>query len=407
MTPDLEKAFAGEGAVAPPHVFLVAVEESGDRLGSALMRALRERRADIRFSGVGGHEMSAAGLKSLHGIDDFSIFGFTASPARLPKILRHLRETVQAVRADRPDVLVIIDSPGYTLWVARVVHRLDRTIPIVDYVSPSVWAWRPWRARSMRRYIDHVLALLPFEPDVHRKLGGPACSYVGHPLIEEVGRMRPDPGDERRRLADPPVLLVLPGSRSGEVRRLAGVFGQTVALVRDRIGPIEVVVPTVPHRRAQVTEATAGWPVPARVVVGHDDKLAALRVARAALAKSGTITLELALAGVPMVAAYQVSALEAFVARRMVRVPSFILANLVVSENVVPELVQEECTPERLAAALIPLFNDTPERRRQIAAFAKLDAIMEIGARAPAARAAEIVLAAAQPRAPAGAGAIR
>ena len=288
-----------------PHVFLVAVEESGDRLGSALMRALRERRADVRFSGVGGHEMSAAGLNSLHAIDDFSIIGFTAIPARLPKIIQHLRETVQAVRSVRPNVLVIIDSPGYTLWVARFVHALERSIPIVDYVSPSVWAWRPWRARSMRRYIDHVLALLPFEPDVHRRLGGPACSYVGHPLIEEVEKMRPDAGDERRRLADPPVLLVLPGSRSGEIRRLASIFGRAAALVRDRIGPIEVVVPTVPHRHAQVTDAIAGWPVPARVVVGHDDKLAALRIARAALAKSGTITLELALAGVPMIAAYQ------------------------------------------------------------------------------------------------------
>jgi lipid-A-disaccharide synthase len=381
------------------HVFLVAVEESGDRLGAALMRSLRELSADVRFSGVGGAEMRAAGLDSLHPIDDFSIIGFMAIPARLPRILRHLSDTVSAVRADRPDVLVIIDSPGYTLWVARFVHFIDRAIPIVDYVSPSVWAWRPWRARSMRRYIDHVLALLPFEPDVHRRLKGPPCSYVGHPLIEEVASLRPDQAETQRRSADPPVILALPGSRSGEIRRLAGIFGQAIGLLQQRAGPIELVLPTVSHRLEQVRKATEAWPVKPRIVVGHADKQAAMRVARAALAKSGTVTLELALAGVPMVAAYQVSALEAFVARRLVKVPSYILANLVSGENVVPELVQEDCTPERLADALLPLVSETPERRRQIATFARLDAIMEIGARAPAARAAEIVVEAAKPAA--------
>ena len=289
-------------------------------------------------------------------------------------------------------MLVIIDSPGYTLWVARLVHFIDRTIPIIDYVSPSVWAWRPWRARSMRRYIDHVLALLPFEPDFHHKLKGPPCSYVGHPLVEEVASLRPDEAETQRRSADPPVILTLPGSRSGEIRRLAGIFGQAIGLLQERAGPIEVVLPTVAHRLEQVRQATAAWPVTPRIAVAHADKQAAMRVARAALAKSGTVTLELALAGVPMVAAYQVSALEAFAARRLVKVPSYILANLVIGENVVPELVQEDCTPERLADALLPLLSETPERRRQIAAFARLDAIMEIGARAPAARAAEIVL---------------
>jgi lipid-A-disaccharide synthase len=373
-------------------VFLVAVEESGDRLGAALMRSLRERLSAVRFSGVGGTEMRIAGLDSLHPIDDFSIIGFMAIPARLPRILRHLSDTVSAVRADRPDVLVIIDSPGYTLWVARAVRFIDRSIPIVDYVSPSVWAWRPWRARSMRRYIDHVLALLPFEPDVHLRLKGPPCSYVGHPLVEEVERLRPDTAEAQRRSADPPVILALPGSRSGEIRRLAGIFGQAIGLLQEHAGPLEVVLPTVSHRLEQVREATAAWPVKPRIVVEHTEKQAAMRVARAALAKSGTVTLELALAGVPMVAAYQVSAFEAFAARRLVKVSSYILANLVTGENTVPELVQEDCTPERLADALLPLLSETPERRRQVTAFARLDAIMEIGARAPAARAAEIVL---------------
>jgi lipid-A-disaccharide synthase len=244
----------------------------------------------------------------------------------------------------------------------------------------------------MRGFVDHVLALLPFEPGVHRRLGGPPCSYVGHPAIEEVAKLRPNALEAERRRADPPVVLAMLGSRSGEVQRLAGVFGEALALVQRRVGSIEVVVPTVAHRVQQVTQATALWSLRPRIVVEQADRQAAYRVARAALAKSGTVTLELAIAGVPMVAAYKVTALEAYVIRRVVRVPSYILANLVLGENVVPEVVQEECTPERLASALVPLIGDTPERRRQIEAFARLDSIMEIGSSAPATRAADIVL---------------
>ena len=374
-------------------IFLVAAEESGDRLGAALMRALRQRSSvPLRFAGVGGREMTAAGLASLHPIDDFSIIGFAAIPRRLPTILRHMWATVRAVLARRPQALVIIDSPGYTLWVARFVRRRDRSIPIIEYVSPSVWAWHPGRARSMRRSIDHVLALLPFEPEVHRKLGGPACSYVGHPLIEQAANLRPSESEAMRRRSDPPIVLAMLGSRSGEVARLAAIFGDALARVQERVGPIEVVVPTVAHLRGSVTEATAAWRLRPRIVVEQTDKQAALRTARVALTKSGTVTLELAIAGVPMVAAYRVSPLEGWLIRRLLRVQSVILANLVIGQNVVPELLQEQCTPDRLADALVALVGDTPERRRQIEAFSRLDAIMEIGSRAPAARAADIVL---------------
>jgi lipid-A-disaccharide synthase len=296
---------------------------------------------------------------------------------------------------------VVIDSPGFTRGIARRVRAADPTIPIVKYVSPSVWAWRPGRARVMRAYIDHILALLPFEPEVHRRLGGPPCTYVGHPLAEEVSRLRPNAAEAERRLAAPPVLLVLPGSRVGEVQRLLSVFAETVTLVRDRLGPLEVVVPTIPYLVAPIAQATAQWPVRPRIVVETAEKQAAFRIARAALAKSGTVTLELALAGVPTVGAYRVSWLEAVVGRRLIKVSSVILANLVLGENVVPEFIQEACTAENLAAALVPLIGDTPERRRQIEAFARLDAVMEIGSRAPAARAADIVLDAARRALPA------
>ena len=379
-------------------VFLVAGEESGDRLGAALMRALRERTGgQVRFVGVGGREMAAEGVASLYPIEDLPIIGFSAIPRRLPKILRLMRLTVKAVVAKRPHVLVVIDSPGFTQAIARRVRAADPTIAIVQYVSPSVWAWRPERARAMRAYVDHILALLPFEPAVHQRLGGPPCTYVGHPLVDQVRNLRPNFEEARRRLAVPPVLLVLPGSRAGEIERLFGVFSDAVALVRDRLGSLKVVVATVPHLVDPIRTAMARWPLRARIVVETADKQAAFRVATAALAKSGTVTLELALAGVPMVAAYKVTALEYVAVGRGIlkRLPSIILTNLLLGENVVPELLQHNCTAEKLAAALLPLFGDTPERRRQVEAFSRLDAIMGVGSSAPAMRAADVVLAAA------------
>src|SRR5262249_43197595 len=190
-------------------VFLVAAEESGDRLGAALMRALRERTAgQLRFVGVGGREMAAEGIASLYPIEDLPIIGFNALPRRMPIILRIMRFTAKAVVTKHPQVLVIIDSPGFTRGIARRVRAADPTIAIVEYVSPSVWAWRPGRARVMRAYIDHILALLPFEPAVHQRLGGPPCTYVGHPLVEEIKNLRPNAEEARPPLAPPPGLLL-------------------------------------------------------------------------------------------------------------------------------------------------------------------------------------------------------
>jgi lipid-A-disaccharide synthase len=383
---------SGPAASPPLRVFLVAGEESGDRLGGPLMWALRERRGDVIFSGVGGSEMEREGLASLFPIGDLTMMGFNAVARKLPLILRRIRQTAAAAIAAKPDVLVIIDSPDFTHRVARRVRKAAPSIPIVNYVSPSVWAWRPGRARTMRGYIDHVLALLPFEPEVHRRLGGPRCSYVGHPLAETASQLRPSEAEAARRGADPPVVLVLPGSRRGEVKRLLHIFAETIDAVGARAGELEVVIPTVPHVEAGVRKETANWAKPPRIVVDVEQKQAAFRSARAALAKSGTVTLELAVAGVPMVAAYKVTAFEAPILRRLIKAPSAILANLVMGENVVPEFMQQDCTGENLTRALLPLLSDTPERRRQLEAFARLDAVMEIGVAHPSARAAEIVL---------------
>jgi lipid-A-disaccharide synthase len=375
-----------------PHVFLVAGEDSGDRLGAALIAAIKQRAPGTRFSGVGGMQMAAQGVPSLFPLGDLAIIGFAAIAAGLPKILQRIRQTADAVIAAKPDVLVIIDSPEFTHRVARRVRARGATILIVDYVCPSVWAWRPGRARVMRSYVDHVLALLPFEPSAMRQLGGPACTFVGHPLSERAERMRPNAEEMRRRLSDPPLLLVLPGSRASEIRRMADVFGEAAALVAERAGGLEVVVPAVPRLADVVKTAVASWRVPARVVIEPDQKDAAFRNARAALTKSGTSTLELAVAGVPMVAGYKVPLFEEAIGRMLIKVDSVILANLVLGENVVPQFLQRDFTPQRLAAALTPLLSDSPERRRQLTAFARLDTIMDIGRAVPSDRAAALVL---------------
>ena len=244
----------------------------------------------------------------------------------------------------------------------------------------------------MRTYVDHVLALLPFEPTVMKKLGGPPCTYVGHPLTERLDDLRPKDLEQRLRLADPPLVLVLPGSRTGEIHRMAPVFGAAMARVVEQFGPIEIVVPAVASLAGTVRNAVSAWRVPARVITDHNDKHEVFQTARAALTKSGTSTLELALAGVPMVAGYRVLLVEAIAARLILKIPSVILANLVLGENVVPEFLQWHCTPKRLAEALLPLLADTSERRRQSEAFRRLDAIMEVGKASPSDRSAALVL---------------
>jgi lipid-A-disaccharide synthase len=375
-------------------IFLIATEESGDRLGSSLMKALRQRLGDaVRFEGVGGQSMAREGLTSLFPIEELSIMGFAAVVKQLPMILRRIRETADAVIAAAPDMLVIIDSPDFTHRVARRVRAGNPAVPIVDYVSPSVWAWRPGRARAMRSYVDHVLALLPFEPDEYRRLGGPPCTYVGHPLIEQVRLLRPDVQERERRDASPPVLLVLPGSRRSEIRHHISVFGNTLQILQQGVPDVDVILPTMPHLADEITTAVADWPLRPQIVVGEDDKRTAFRIARAALAKSGTVTLELALAGVPMIAAYKAGAVEAWIAQRVIRVSSVILANLVIGENVIPEFLQKDCVPDRLAAGLREVMGDTPLRRRQLEAFAGLDAIMATDNQSPSSRAADVALA--------------
>jgi lipid-A-disaccharide synthase len=377
----------------PLTIWIVSGEESGDQLGAKLMRSLKARLGAerLRFGGVGGHSMRQEGLNSLFPLEEIAVMGISAVIARLPAILKRIRMTADAAVAAKPDMLVIIDSPDFTHRVAKAVRRRAPDIPIIDYVSPSVWAWRPGRAPKMRAYVDHLLALLPFEPDAHRRLGGPPTTYVGHPLIERLNEIRPAPGERGGTTAKPIKLLILPGSRRSEVSHLMEPFGAALALLKERSPrPLEVTIPAVSHLAQEIRTRAESWSVKPRIVEGEAAKWAAFRQADAALAASGTVTLELGLSGVPMVVAYRVSKIEE-VLKYLIKAPSIVLTNLVLGRNVVPELIQWDCTPEKLADALLPLLSDTPERQRQIEAFGKLDTLMKIGNEAPSERAARIV----------------
>lgn len=377
----------------PQTVFLIAAEESGDRLAAGLIQALRARLgANIGFVGIGGRHMADEGVTSLFPIDELSIIGLVAVAQKLPMILSRIREATDAVIAAKPDVLVIVDSPDFTHRVARRVRARDPSIRIVNYVSPTVWVWRSGRARKMRAYVDRLLSVLPFETDIHRKLGGPPCTYVGHPLMENLDGLRPNVVELERRVAMPPVLLLLPGSRGSEINRNMTVFGETLRLLTSQGVSFDPVLPTVPHLLDRVRLAAATWPVQPKIVVTDEDKRAAFRTARAALAKSGTVTLELALANVPMIAVYRVTPIEAFIARRVIQTTSIILPNIILGDNAIPEFLQDDFTPEKLAPALRDVLADTPTRQRQLDAFARLDGIMSTGGKKPSERAAEVVI---------------
>ncbi len=367
-------------------IFIVAGEASGDHLGALLMRALRAIDGDVTIQGVGGGEMSREGLSSLFPFSDIAVMGLFPVMARLPRLLARINETAQAIIADSPDCLVLVDAPDFTHRVARRVRAFLPHMFIINYVSPTVWAWRPGRARKMRAYIDHVLAILPFEPEALARLGGPPCDYVGHPLIEHIGTLTPQDGEK---IPKGP-LLILPGSRHAEVKRMMPVYGGAAALLARRFPGLDMALPVVPHVEETVLEELASWPAKPRLL-SQAKKFSAFRSARAALVTSGAATLELALAKVPMAVAYKVSPLESLL-KFLVTVDSIVLPNLIVGARPVPEFFQDAATPEALAESIAQLLAETPARAVQLAAFQKLHEKILSGGAAPSARAAEIIM---------------
>jgi len=385
-----------DAASRPLKLFLVAGEHSGDALGQKLIEGLRALSPrPLSLEGVSGPLMQEQGCLSLFPLAEIAVMGPLEILQRLPAIWRRIRQTTEAAVAFEPDVLVILDSPEFTHQVAKRVRRRAPHIPIIDYVSPTVWAWRPGRARKMRAYVDHILAILPFEPDAHRRLGGPACSYVGHPMVERLDWIEDlDPEPLRRRLGIPEgrtVIAVLPGSRASEVKHLMAPFGETLRLIKDRIGEFEILVPVVDSVRDLIEAGTATWAVRPHFVSGEADKYSAFKLAHAALTASGTATLQVALSRTPMVVGYRGDVVAESL-RFLVVSHSVVLANLVLGENVYPELLARDCLPEALAEALLPLLRDGPERARHIKAGARVAARLRDTNEPPSLRAAKIVL---------------
>ncbi|MBJ3775550.1 lipid-A-disaccharide synthase [Acuticoccus mangrovi] len=364
-------------------VAILAGEASGDHLGGALMHAIAARRA-VEWMGVGGEDMMAAGLDPIFPLDEISVMGIDAIVRRLPQLLSRIREAAERVVAFAPDVVVIIDAPEFNHRVAKRVRKALPGVPIVNYVSPTIWAWRPGRAKAMRPYVDLVLALFPFEPEAHARLGGPRCVYVGHPLYEATAATVP-PGE---------TLLVLPGSRRGEIDRLMPVFGAAIGRLAPAL-PVELLA--VPWQRKRIEAHLADWPVQPAIVSGPGAKAQAFAKARAALAASGTVTLELAAARVPMVVAYKLDFAYRQVKRLhwllpIVKAPSMVLANIAIGRNDIPAFLEEDANPEALAAALAPLLKPESEARAlQMRAFDDFAAEMAV-ATSPAEQAADAVL---------------
>lgn len=391
----------------PLNVFLIAGEASGDHLGSALMAALRARtEGRVVFTGVGGETMQAEGLEPLFPFSDITVMGIDAIVRRLPQLLARIDQAASAVVAAKPDVFVIIDAPDFTHRVARRVRKRDPSIPIVDYVSPTVWIWRPGRARAMAGYVDRLMAVLPFEPEVHARLGGPPTTYVGHPLLETMSPATGETNDVAGPPAEP-LLLILPGSRTSEVEALLPVFGETLAEIHRQVPSVRAVLPAVSHLADRIEAEVAGWPVRPVVVRGKAAKQKAFREATAALAASGTVTLELAVSGVPMAVAYKLDGFSRMLRQvnrvvHFVKYTTMVLPNIILGERAIPDFLEEDVTPQKLSAAVAPLLTETPERRSQVEAFARLDDIMRLPDGAlPSEKAAETVIATARAGRPA------
>lgn len=377
----------------PLSVFLIAGEPSGDRLGAALMSGLRTLAPSVVFQGVGGTAMMGEGMSSLFPMDELSIMGIAEVAPKYFHLKRRIRETAEAVIAARPDVLVTIDSPDFCLRVARIVKAEGGAqIPVVHYVAPSVWAWRPKRAEKMARYVDHVLALLPFEPP-YMQDAGMGCDFVGHPVVAEPQATAAQAQGFRdvHDVGEGPLLLALPGSRKGEISRLSERFGQVIGHVAREHPGARVVLPMAQGVVDLVRAVTADWPVDPILIApeDHDAKRAAFRAADVALAASGTVSLELAAARTPMVIAYDMNWLSRKLIGRLLRIDTVTLVNLVSETRAVPEYLGDECRVDNIAPALLDLLQN-----RQSQDYA-MDLTMErLGkeGEAPGLRAARAVL---------------
>lgn len=377
-------------------VFVIAGEPSGDLLGGALLAGLRKLDPALQIAGVGGPAMAAEGLDSLFPMSELSVMGLAEVLPKYRALKRRISQTAEAVLNFAPDALVTIDSPDFCLRVARRVRGAAPGIRTVHYVAPSVWAWRPGRAERMAEVIDHVLAILPFEPPLMHE-AGMSCDFVGHPVVAEPVASADEAAAFRTAndiAPDAPLVLCLPGSRRGEVARLGARFDEALMRLRDRVPELRVVLPTVPGVADLVGPMAKRWPTTPVVVEGAADKRAAFAAADLALAASGTVSLELAANGVPMVIGYDMAPLSRILIGLMLRTDTVTLVNLVSETRSVPEFLGRRCQPGPMANALIRLLDDEDARSEQVAAMELTMQRLGRGGEPPGLRAARSVLAA-------------
>lgn len=360
----------------PLRIAIVAGEESGDLLGADLIRELEKQAGrKVELVGVGGRHLEGLGLESLFSSGEIALMGVSAILRDLPRLIRRIGQTAAAIIAAKPDCLITIDSPDFSLRVAKKVRSGDASIPIVHYVCPSVWAWRQGRAAAMRPYVDRILCILPFEVGELERLGGPAGTYVGHRLTQDAGvRLAAAGQDQPRDMSDgnTRTLLLLPGSRRGEVNRLLEPFGETVNELRARGHKLRLVLPTVPHVAPTIAKSTQNWDQKPEIVTEPDAKWQAFAEADAALIASGTVSLELALSGVPMISCYKLDPVIRPVAPLLLKIWSASLPNLIADRAIVPEFYDRFVRPELLARQVEALLIDGGMRDWQKAGFAEV-----------------------------------
>jgi lipid-A-disaccharide synthase len=378
-------------------VFILAGEPSGDKLGGALMAGLKALRPDVIFEGIGGTQMQAEGLVSRFDMDELSVMGLAEVLPKYRHLKRRIAETAEAVIAMQPDVLITIDSPDFSLRVAKLV-KAGSGIRTVHYVAPTVWAWRPGRATKMAHHVDHVLALFPFEPPL-MQAAGMRCDFVGHPVVAEpvATRAQADAFRAAHGMGTKPLLMVLPGSRRGEVARLGQRFGSAVRLIKAKSPAMHTVVPAAGPVAQAVLELTADWPDTTVLDPRQGDygqamleKSSAFTAADVALAASGTVSLELAASSTPMVIAYDLNPLSRFIISRMMLVDTFTLVNLVSETRAVPEFIGKACTAQAIAQGIEDVIAAPQDQR---AAMTLTMERLGEGGEAPGLRAARAVLA--------------
>ena len=378
---------------AAPLIYLLAGEASGDMLGAGLMAAIAEQtNGHVRFAGIGGARMLDQGLESAFPISELSVMGLAEVVPHLPRLMRRINETAEQIERLRPAVLVTIDAPDFTLRISK--RLLGKGIPLVHYVAPTVWAWKSGRAQKTAEFLDHMMALLPFEPPYFEAVGLD-CTFVGHPVVEGGATRGDGPAFRARRdiPADAPLLCALPGSRAGEVRRLLPIYRQVFDLLGGEIPNLHVVMPIADGMEEHVTEIVAGWDSGLLLVQGQQEKFDAFAASDIAVAASGTVALELAVAKTPSVITYRLNPISAWLARALVKVRYVNLINLLLDEEVVPELILEKCEPRRIAATIYGLLDDDDARAHQIAAAQRAVTKLSLPDASPSQRAAQVVLA--------------